>query len=182
MDNKREWYADVVESIPSIVFLTLWRSGWDLEQAGWVGSASALMTLAVFRYLRWPYTPILLGINIHILVITPLIVSLFKLGAEQLGSNLISLSYNGVLITVFLVGLALTIFSKQGFIGVSGLPPIERRINSIMLLSASAVTILWAFFLTKSTSAFVSVAIPLIALFIIRRLMIAQLKKRHSSI
>jgi hypothetical protein len=128
---------------------------------------------SVFRV--W-YNPILFGINVHLLVITPLIVTTFHFGAYELGRMLVASAHRGVLVTVFLVGCALTVFSRRGFIGIEGLPASRRWTYSFILLAASIAAIAWSF--AFSGTAFVAIAIPMIALFGLRRLLIARWRDR----
>src|SRR5690242_470490 len=111
-----EWFADVSENIPSVVFLTLLRLGVELEAAGWIGAALAAIILVGLPALGSRYNPILLGINVHLLAVTPLIVAVFWWGEPNFGEMLTHYSYQAVLVTIFIVGLVLTLSSKRGFI------------------------------------------------------------------
>jgi len=170
--RQREWVTDILESVPSILFLALWRSNADMELAGWAGAALAMMVLIGFRLFRVPYNPILLGINVHLLIITPLIVTVFHFGAQELGKTLVASSHRGVLVTVLLVGCALTVFSRRGFIGVEGLPDPTRWTYSSVLLAASIATVVWSF--TYTGGPLLAIAVPIMALFGLRRLLIAR--------
>jgi hypothetical protein len=154
------------------VFLALWRSGLDMEVAGWTGVALAAMILVGLRLFRVPYNPILLGINVHLVVITPLIVAVFRLGATEFGSALVAASERGVLVTVFIVGCALTALSQRGFIGADGLPATSRWIYSSILLAALTAAIAWSF--TYEGSTLLAVGLPMMGLFALRRLLIAR--------
>lgn len=179
MSQKREWLVNSVASVPSIIFLALWRGGWGLEFSGWIGSALAAIVLVNLYNSHRQYNPILLGINIHLLIITPLIMALFYLGEEELSKALLGISYRGVLITVFLVGCILTISSKLGFIGNGSLPASKRCAYSVILLVSSAASIAWVFTFASVTNTTVSVAIPMVFLFSLRRILIARWNKRN---
>jgi hypothetical protein len=168
--RQREWFTDILEGLPSILFLALWQS--NVKFAGWAGAALAAIVLIGFRLFRLPYNPIVLGINVHLLIVTPLIVTLFYLGAQGLGRMLFASSHRGVLVTVFLVGCALTLFSRRGFIGIEGLPDPRRWAYSLVLLAASIAAIAWSF--TSRGGVLVAIAIPLMVLFGLRRLLIAR--------
>lgn len=169
---QREWLTDILESAPSLVFLALLRSGINIEAAGWTGAALAAFVLIGFRLYRVRFNPILLGINIHLLIITPLIVTVFELGAPELGNTLVAYSHKAVLITIFLVGCALALLSREGFAGFEGLSPLTVRTYSAILLAASLAAIAWSF--TFAEGAIVGIAVPIIALFGLRRLLIAR--------
>lgn len=154
------------------MFLALWRSNVDMELAGWVGAALAAMVLVGFRVFRLRYNPILLGINVDLLVTTPLIVAVFHLGAHELGQTLVAYAHRGVFVAIFLVGCFLTIFSRHGFVGVEGLPASSRWIYSSILLAASVAAIAWSF--NYSGGALLGIAVPIMALFGLRRLLIAR--------
>jgi len=76
--------------------------------------------------LEFNFNPIMLGINVHLVIITPLIMAAFYAGAREISDTLVAHSYRGVLVTVFVVGCALTVFSQRGFIGTDGLPKGSR--------------------------------------------------------
>lgn len=170
--RQREWATDILESLPSILFIALWQSGIDIKFSGWVSAVLAAIVLVGFRLYRLPYSPIVLGINLHLLITTPLIVILFYFDAYNVGKALFAFSHRGVLVTVFIVGCALTAFSQRGFIGISGLPDSRRRTYSIILLTASIAAIAWSF--TYKGAASIAIAIPFMALFGLRRLLIAR--------
>lgn len=169
---QREWLTDILEAAPSVVFLALWRSNVDMQLSGWIGAALAATLLVAFRYFRIQFNPIMLGINVHLVIITPLIMAASHAGAREISDALVAHSYRGVLVTVFAVGCALTIFSQRGFIGTDGLPERSRWRYSGLLLSVSAATILWAFAYTGGD--LVAVAIPMVGMFGLRRYLIAR--------
>jgi hypothetical protein len=178
--RQREWLTDILESAPSIVFLALWRSGFDMESTGWIGVGLAALVLIAFRLLRVPYNPILLGINVHLIVITPLIVTAYRLGATEFADTLVVHSERGLLATVFVVGCALSAFSRRGFVGIGDLPTSSRWAYSSVLLALSAAAILWAFTYTGGT--LVAIALPLMVLFGMRRLLIARWLDKSNTI
>jgi hypothetical protein len=172
--QQKDWLTDALESVPSVAFLALWQSQAGLEAAGWTGAALAAAVLIGFRRYRVPYNPILLGINTHLLLATPVIVALYRLGAPDIGRILVGYSHRGVLVTVFLVGCALTLLSQRGFVGLSGLPAGKRQAYSAILLAASAATILWSFVFASGSNTLLTIAVPLMALFGLRRFLIAR--------
>jgi hypothetical protein len=182
MSQQREWLTDVLESVPSIAFLALWQGQAGLESAGWTGAALAAAVLAGFARYQISYNPILLGVNIHLLIATPVIVALFRMGAPDLGRMLVGYSHRGVLVTIFLVGCALTLGSPRGFLGTSGLPAARCRAYSAILLAASAATILWSFTLATGSSPLLTVVVPLMVLFGLRRFLIARWRDRSNEV
>lgn len=169
---QRQWLTDILEAVPSIAFLALWRNGLGMEAAGWVGAALAASLLGGFQLLKVRSNPIMLGINVHLVVITPLIVGISRLGAPELAGVLAASSYEGVFVTVFCVGCALTLLGKDGFIGVAGLAAKDRRKLSLLLLAGSAAATAWAFWFDGS--ALLKVAAPMLAIFAIRRFLVAR--------
>jgi hypothetical protein len=172
--QQKEWLTGALESAPSVAFLALWQGQAGLETAGWAGAALAAAVLIGFLLFRVPYNPILLGINTHLLLATPAIVALFRFGAPDLGRMLAGHAHHGVLVTIFLVGCALTLWSERGFFGLSGLPAAKRQAYSAILLAASAATIVWSFVFVPRSGTLLAIAVPLMALFGLRRFLIAR--------
>lgn len=174
---QRQWLIDVIEGAPSLAFLALLRTNVDLEMSGCIGAALAAAVLIGFRACKVRFNPILLGINIHLLLVTPIIVTVFQLGASDTGQMLTRYSFQGVLVTIFVVGLALTILSREGFIGHEQLSKSSTFTYSGVLLFAALAAIAWSFL--YSDGALVGVALPIIALFALRRLLIARSLDRN---
>ena len=178
--RQREWIIDFLEPAPTIVFLALWRSGVvETEVAGWIGALLAAAILVGFKIRRLRFNPILLGMNLHLLVITPTISAAFRLGAAELGQLLLATAASWILVIVLAVGLVMTLFSPRGFIASDQLSPGSRRSGSLILLAATAVAIPWSFFHAGQT--IVSIVIPLTALFALRRFLIARALDREGS-
>lgn len=176
--QQREWVTGVLESLPSVTFLALWRGEvTGLEAAGWIGSAVAAAVLLLLQARRTPCDPILLGINLHLLAITPLIVGLFQLGQVGLARVLVDTAHNGVLIAVLVVGGTLTVFGPRGFIGLDGLPAALTRSYSGLLLAVAAAGVLWSF-VNVGGSTLMSVGLPLMVLFGLRRYLVARWRDR----
>ena len=130
------------------------------------------LQLLAFRYHRLYNNPIMLGINIHLLLITPLIMITQWAGAAGLSESLLLHSYHGVLMTVFLVGCLLTVLSRCGFIGIEP-PQTATQRHSLVMVAAPGLAVIWEFAFAES--ALVAVAIPLAVLFGLRRLLIARI-------
>jgi hypothetical protein len=155
-------WVTVVEAAPSIAFALMWRATGDLEAAGWLGAVLAFAVLLGFRIARIPADTIYLGINLHLAIITPLIVGLYRLGWSQPARLIEAHSFPAVLVTIFLTGCALTLWSQRGFIGQPGLP----RRSSLLLLAGSAAAILWWGIVGGPD--LVAVGLPIIGLFVLR--------------
>jgi hypothetical protein len=84
-----------------------------------------------------------------------------------------------VLVTVFIVGCALTAFSRRGFIGTIDLPAPSRWVYSSIRLVTSAAAIVWAF--TYASNTLFAIAVPMIGLFGLRRLLVALARPFQSS-
>ena len=169
--QQKQWLADILESLPSVIFILVWRQGGDLETAGWAGSALALVVLVGFALLlKTRMHPVLLGVNLHILIATPLIVSLFRSGETRLAEVLVSYSYSAVLLTV--TGIGLSVFSRAGFGGVADLPRRLRLRLSLLMLAVSAAGAAWA--LAVPDAGVLPVVITLTGLIAGRRFLLAR--------
>ena len=169
---QRAWLSDVLEGTPSLVFFALWRSGVGLEIAGWIGAFLAACVLVGFSWAKMRFNPIMLGINLHLLMVTPLIVAVLALGFSDAGTFMTAHSYKAVMITICVVGCALTIWGRGGFVGCPALPRMQARFYSLVLVAASIAATAWAF--TASGGALVSVALPIMGLFALRRFLLAR--------
>ena len=163
---------DILESAPSIAFLIFLRSQFGLEMAGWIGSIAALLVFVALYLLNQKPHPILLGVNLHLLFATPVIVGIDYVGAELLASFLADHAHKGVLLTVFFVGVAQTAFLKGGFVGRLDLPQKIQTKYSYYLLAAGFIGLIWAF--GTETGAFLSVLLPLTAMIGLRNFLLAR--------
>ncbi|GGE80217.1 hypothetical protein GCM10007285_04900 [Stappia taiwanensis] len=138
------------------------------------------MVLFGFLASRVRFNPILLGINIHLFIVTPLIVSVYQFGFPEVGATLTRYSQSAVLVTILLVGIALTLLSRDGFIGAGELSPTAAQSHSAKLLIATLAATAWA--ITHHESVITGVALPIIALFGLRRFLIARWLDRNNQI
>lgn len=176
--QQKQWLTDLLEGVPSITFILLWRQMGDLEFAGWVGSALALFTFAVFLKLRTRMHPVLLGVNLHILVATPLIVSMFRFGETVIAKQMVVYSHGGVLLTVLITGLVLTIFTKGGFAGFPDMPRKQQMRWSGLMLAVSALGAVWI--LATPDDSLVAVVVTLTLLIGGRRFLLARWMDRSN--
>lgn len=165
--GESSWQLDLFEAAPSIAFALILQSSGDLELAGWVGAAFAAGVLVGFWVRRMPPSPIFVGINLHLAIITPLIVGLNRLQMTQIANRIEANSYTAVLLTIFITGCALTLFSRGGFIGSQALPRQSIVTWSVVMLVASLASIIWALF--AGQSGFLAVGLPIVGLFALRR-------------
>ncbi|MCK7612647.1 hypothetical protein [Roseibium sediminicola] len=163
---------DLLEGLPSIGFILLWRQTGDLELAGWIGSGLAATVFAAFALLKGRMHPVLLGVNCHILLVTPLIVGLFRFGGSEIATLLVPYSYGAVLLTVTLVGVLLTLFTRSGFAGIPELTARLRLRLSLMMIAVSAAGTAWA--LSAPDKALLPVVATLTLLIVGRRFLLAR--------
>ena len=179
VSRQREWLIGALEGVPSIVFLALWRSGIDLQIAGWTGSILAAALLIGFRRYSQPNDTIVLGINLHLLIATPLIEAVYRLGGTDLALALIAAAQSGLLVSILAVGAAQTVLSPRGYIGDTALAPRRRRLYSLALLAATAAAAAWS--LANHGNPLLAFALPLMALFALRRFLIARARDRSDN-
>lgn len=167
MTRKRQWLTDVAEALPSAIFILLLRSGIDLEVAGWTGAGLAALQLIIFRAADLKHNSVMLGVNVHLLIITPVIVGLAWIGALGLSRFLEEHAYEGVVTTVFVM-LSVQALIQAWMQSTSQ----ELRQNragkaDLIMICAAAVAAVWAH--TSTGGPLFSVAIPLIMLIALRR-------------
>lgn len=170
--QQKQWFTDLLEGLPSIAFILLWRQWGDLELAGWVGSGLALFVFGAFFHLRSRMHPVLLGVNIHILLATPIIVSLFRFGDPAFAKVLVTYSHGGVLVTVLFVGVLQTLFANGGFAGLPNMSRSRQRRYSLMMLVVSALGAGWV--LASPANSLVPVVATLTLLIGGRRYLLAR--------
>lgn len=169
----------LLEIAPSFGFLAFLRSGIEPQTAGWVGTALAAAVLISFGAYRKRFNPILLGINIHLLIITPLIVMVFYWGALETGRTLVTYVHQAVLVTIFATGCVLALGFRDGFFAHEGLSRRTAMAYSTILLAASLGAIVWTF--GYANGVVLGVALPVMAMFGLRRLLVARLRSQGSA-
>lgn len=170
--HQKQWLQDIFEGLPSVAFLLVWRQSGDLEFAGWCGAILALIAFVLFYAVKSKMNPVLVGVNLHLLLVTPLIVGTFHLGLTDLGRFLAAYAHSAVLVSVFVAGLCLTVFTSRGFIGSVGLPPKQKRHYSLVMLAVAVLGMVWA--LSRPESSLVPVIVTLSALIGGRRFLLAR--------
>lgn len=176
--RQQRWITDLLEGMPSLAFFAVWRGLDDLELAGWIGTVLAIVTIAVLKMLKTESHPVLLGVNIHMICITPIIVGLYLIGAPALAEFFIEHANKGVLVSVFVVGAMQTYFRKSGFIGSLELPKPQRLSYSLLLLLMSFFGMVWA--LSIEAGSLVTVVMPLTVLALLRGFLLARWQDRNN--
>lgn len=170
--RQTQFVLDLLEGLPSVGFILLWRQTGDLELAGWIGTGLAATVFAAFTLMKGRMHPVLLGVNSHILLVTPLIVGLFRFGGREIAELLVPYSYGAVLLTVTLVGVLLTLFTRAGFAGVPELAARLRLRLSLMMIAVSAAGTAWA--MSTPDKALAPVVVTLTLLIVGRRFLLAR--------
>ena len=103
------------ENTPTIAFLITLQITGELRIAGWVGAIASALTFAAFHRFGLSFHPILLAINLYLLMVTPVIETVYLLELQALGKIMVANTQVGVLLSIFIVGCFLTVFSQKGF-------------------------------------------------------------------
>ncbi|WP_170331602.1 hypothetical protein [Ruegeria arenilitoris] len=160
-------------------FLVLSRATDDLRVTGWVGTVlAAVVCVAYLKKLMSPH-PILLGINLFMVAITPLIEVLFLAGNSHAAGMMIANIDSLVLGSVFATGLYLTLFSRNGFLTYKPENAQQARRHAAVLLTISAAGIAWS--LLAGGNHLVTLALPLMLLFGLLQLLRAGAADRQSN-
>lgn len=169
---QRRMLLGLAENLPSIGFLSLMQLEAGLRIAGWTGTLLSALVLGLFAAGRIRPHPILIGINIFMLCVTPSIELLHAAGQHALAGTLTANVQIGVLLTVFASGLIQTLVRKGGFLGLPDAAPDRIRRNSALLLAISAAGILWSAQL--GSDRLIGIALPLAFLFGTRQYLLAR--------
>lgn len=173
-ERKYRLLARLAEGVPSLVFLSLWRLDADIELAGWLGTALAAAVILGMRLAGRPADTILLGINVHIALITPLITLIFMLGAPATAYGVSDYSWAGVIATIGLTGAGLSALSPRGFVGTEAGPRGMRRALSWVLVGLALAGLGWGLLFLDIPA--LSFAPPVTVLYLVRRYMVARLR------
>lgn len=177
--QQKRWLTDLLEGVPSIVFILLWRQSGDLETAGWIGAGTALAVFSLLVWMRTRMHPVLIGVNAHILLATPLIVGLFRIGQTDLARFLASHAYPGVLVTVLVAGVIQTLVAKNGFSALEKVPASTQRHYSLGMLIICGFGAVWA--LATPGSPLVPVVVTVTALIVGRNFVQARLSDKNGA-
>lgn len=177
--KQKRFITDLLEGLPSIVFILLWRQSGDLEAAGWAGSLAALCVLGLMLYLKTKPHPVLVGVNIHILLASPVIVGLFRFGDIEVARFLSAHAYPAVLLTVLLTGIWQTLFSSKRFSALDDVSDAVQLRFSLALMVVCALGAVWA--LATPGSSFVPVVGTLTALIVGRNFLQARFSDKNGT-
>ncbi len=177
-DHQKRLLLGTFENLPGLGFLVLSRATGDLRLAGWIGTVLAAAACCAYAKRIMPPHPVLLGINLFMVAITPLIELLHLSGngaeANALIGNLDSL----VLGSIFVTGVVLTLIGKNGFLVHQADTPRQMRIYSAALLAVCATGIVWS--LIMGDNHLVSLVVPLSLLFGLQQYLSAGASDRQS--
>lgn len=170
--QQRQFLLGLAENLPGLSFLLLLRVHGDLRLAGWVGAI--LAGCVCFAYAKRVIRPdsILVGINLFMAAITPLIELLYQSGYPDQAQFLVRNIDTLVLCSVLMSGLVLTLWTKTGFLSHPSKNPKQTQLYSGIMLAVCTVCALWS-------SAFegdrlISLALPLSLLFGVRHYLRAR--------
>ncbi|WP_152563290.1 hypothetical protein [Ruegeria halocynthiae] len=177
-DQQKQFLTGFFENLPGLSYLVLYRVSHDLRLAGWIGTAlAAMVCIAYVKRLLRPH-PVLLGINVFMVAITPLIELLHLSGNASVAKLMLGNLDTLILGSVFATGLILTVFTSEGFLAHRAESLKKMRIQSGYLLSACAAGITWS--LAVGDNHLVSLALPLSLIFGLRQFLIAGATDRQS--
>lgn len=160
---------EMFENLPGIAFMLLFRATDDLQLAGWVGTVLAASVCVTYVRNTLRPQPILLGINVFMVAITPVIEGLIMLGYRNAATLLTENIATLVLISVFVTGAILTRFRTDGFLNYQTSGTKQKRAHSAVLLFVCAIAIVWS--LLAGDNYLISLGIPLMVLFGVHQLL-----------
>ncbi len=177
--QQKRWLTDLLEGLPSIVFILIWRQSGDLELSGWFGAFVAFGVLGILGVLKTRMHTIVLGVNIHILLVTPVIVGLFRIGLSNIAEILAMYAHAGVLLTVFVVGIIQTVATNRGFSNLADVSKRAQRRYSTIMLGLCGAGVIWA--MSVPESSFVPVVVTLTVLIVGRNFLQARLSDKNGT-
>lgn len=171
--------TNLLENSPTIVFFSLLRFSNDLRLAGWVSAMVAVGVCAAYLFRVLKPHPILLGINLCMLLITPCTEVLLWIGRAELANMLIENAQSAVLTIVFLTILTRAIAKQKA--RLCSQPKGDRSVPkpSIFLVLLSFSTVIWS--LAINASQLLEVGFPLLVLFITYRVLSARENRKGPS-
>ena len=176
--QQKRFLTGVLENLPGLSFLILSRAGDDLRLAGWAGTVlAATVCFAYVRRILHPH-PVLLGINVFMVAITPLIELLHLWNNAPVAMLLLGNLDTLVLGSVFLTGLMLTAFTRNGFLAHPAETKKKTRIHSAFMLTVCAAGVAWS--LAAGDNHLLSLVLPLSLLFGMQQFLTAGASDRQS--
>jgi hypothetical protein len=169
----------IIETVPALLFLILWRAGLDIQTAAWIGCAMATVATLGLVLTGQRLNPIALGLNIYMMLAIPLILITIEVVGRDSADFLIRNAETGVLVVMFLTGLVMTIFTRNGFLNEPGVQRAHSWRLSVLLLISVAGLI--AFSIQMQHIPFLAVGGPLIVLFLLRDYLVGQAPRDDAS-
>ncbi|WP_412552205.1 hypothetical protein [Shimia sp. MIT1388] len=165
--NFRPILHKALEYAPSAAFLATFLLSDDLRIAGWSGAACAFLTC--FGYARRAVSPhsLFLGINLYLLMITPVIEGLYAANFATLASTLSAFARPLVFLSIFLTGSVLSMRAPSGFLLVLQVDDGAVKRTNALLLIASGMAAVWALVYNHNTA--LQLAVPMTLLFALHR-------------
>jgi len=165
--NYKPIWHTALEYAPSAAFLAALMFSDDLRIAGWSGAGCAL--LICFAYARRSVSPhsLFLGINLYLLIITPVIEGLYAANFATLASALNEFARPLVFLSIFLTGSVLSLRASTGFLLVPQLNDRAVKRTNTLLLIASGTAAAWALVYDHNTA--LQLAVPMTLLFAFHR-------------
>ncbi|WP_170769192.1 hypothetical protein [Ruegeria lacuscaerulensis] len=177
-EHQKRLLLEIFENLPGISFLILARALEDQRLAGWVGAILAVCVCGLYARKILRPQPILLGINLFMVVITPLIELLALSGYRGAANVLIGNIDTLVLTSIFLIGVFLTCFSTKGFLTYETQCRKKTHLHSGLLLALCAVGIVWSLIVGQND--LISLVLPLMLLFEAQRFLRAAASDQQS--
>ncbi|WP_170409422.1 hypothetical protein [Ruegeria atlantica] len=162
-DTQKRLLLEMFENLPGVAFMLLFRATDDLRLAGWVGTVLATLVCVTYVRKKLRPQPILLGINVFMVTITPLIECLILLGYRDTATVLTGNIATLVLMSVFVTGVILTVFRPNGFLNYQTSGTKQKYAHSAVLLLVCALGIVWS--RLAGDNYLVSLGVPLMVLF-----------------
>ena len=165
--------SQLLQWLPLFVFMLYPRfremSADVWQEAFYVASACALLVIMFLSYKKIILDRLRLGISVFLMIGA----AAFLIDAEPV--LIFYDTYKGAVffVAMLLVGVATTLFSDFGFVGIAGDKDTIRK-SSLYLLGATVCALIWSV-VTNSQDMFVSIAIPFIVLRLYRLSLIKKL-------
>ncbi|CUH50239.1 hypothetical protein [Ruegeria atlantica] len=177
-ETQKRLLLEMFENLPGVVFMLLFRATDDMRLAGWIGTVLAASVCVTYVRKTLRPQPILLGINLFMVAITPLIECLILLGYRDTATILTGNIATLVLMSVFLTGVVLTLFRTNGFLNYQTNGTKQRNTHSAVLLFVCTIGVVWSRF--AGDNYLVSLGIPLMVLFGVHQLLRAGITDQQA--
>ena len=159
----------VSENLPSITFLIALRLRQDMIIAALIGMLVSWLVLFVFYRKELSFDPIVLGINLNFASLVPFVTLFYWVGLGELAKIIVKYAGPTVLLYILLTGAVFVWGLKRDIVRekTGGPAAIWRR--SYALVGLCGLACIWSFVFAGDQ--FVSVGLPIMALFLSRGFM-----------